>query len=134
MNTSHDNTNALSLSTFWLRTAPSTLRILTDALHELHAFSELPRRDEDVAATALQVVLGREGKKRGVVWQPAEWYGVSAASGSGGDETAGRAVFARPGMENVFERIGQVRALVELARRSEGDEMRREMEKESASF
>lgn len=72
VNTSQDENDTLNLNTFWLRTTPSTLRILTEALHELHASTELCRSDEDVAASALQEVLDRPENARAVAYQPSE--------------------------------------------------------------
>jgi len=127
--------DTLSLGTFWLRTAPSTLRILTDALHELHASNKLPDHGEDVAATALQRVLDRQGNTRNVVWQKAEWYGADITTGSVIAGKTEKTLFARLGMGNAFERLGQVKALVELARRTEGEEeVRREMGREVDEF
>jgi hypothetical protein len=135
-NSSHDRNDTLSLNTFWLRTTPSTFRILTDALHELHASNRLPDPDEDVAAMALQAALHRQGNTRTVVDQPADWYGVGAILGSEGDGTAAqRAIFARPGMGNSFEHTRQERALLDIAGRTGGGEQaRRQMEREVSSF
>lgn len=135
-NSSHDRNDTLSLNTFWLRTTPSTFRILTGALHELHASNRLPEPDEDVAATALQAALHRQENTRTAVDQPADWCGVGAILGSGGHGIAAqRTVFARSGTGNAFERTRQVRASLDIAGRTDGgEEVRRQMEREVSSF